>query len=122
VLVSEAAQNALVGEAKSVTEAFVLVGTILFWSYAMAWAGHRFPAVARLLAPPPRALIRDGTLNRRAMRKEYVTEEELMSHLRQQGVDAIEKVRTACLEPDGTISVVRLDDGETGGPPERRVG
>ncbi len=104
------------------TEAFVLVGTILFWSYAMAWAGHRFPAVARLLAPPPRALIRDGTLNRRAMRKEYVTEEELMSHLRQQGVDAIEKVRTACLEPDGTISVVRLDDGETSGPPERRVG
>jgi uncharacterized membrane protein YcaP (DUF421 family) len=44
---------------------------------------------------------------RRQMRRELLSEEEVMSRLRQQGIDRLSDVRRACIEPDGHISVVK---------------
>lgn len=119
VLVSEAAQNALVGEAKSVTEAFLLVGTILFWSFALNWLSYHYPVVARLTGAGPLQLVKDGRMNLGNMRRELITKDELMSQLREQGIDDLAKVKSACLEGDGSFSVIRKDDGEVTGPPAR---
>ena len=51
---------------------------------------------------------------RRNMRQELVTVEELESQLRKQGVDDMRKVKSAHMEPDGEISVIRSDDGTEG--------
>ena len=56
------------------------------------------------------------------MRREMVTRDELMAQLREQGVDDIAKVKSACLEGDGQFSVVRKDDGEVSGPEPRKAG
>lgn len=60
VLISEAAQNAMVGEAKSVVEAAILVGTILFWSYAINWLSDRVPFLRSLGGGDPVPLVEDG--------------------------------------------------------------
>jgi uncharacterized membrane protein YcaP (DUF421 family) len=113
VLISEAAQNAMVGEAKSVTEAAILVCTILFWSYAINWLSDRVPALRSLGGGDPLPLIENGRMHKRNMERELLTEDELMSQLRQHGVETISQVKRACLEPDGNISVIRAkDDGE----------
>ena len=56
------------------------------------------------------SVIRDGNLLRRNMRREYLTESELISHLRKEGVDEVREVKSACIESDGRISVVRRAD------------
>jgi len=122
VLVADAAQNAMSADYTSITEGAVLVGVILFWSYALNWAGFRVPWVGRLVHPPPLELIKDGRMLRRNMEKELISEQELMSQLRQQGVDDIADVKRACIEGDGHISVVTRTPGESRNQRARETG
>lgn len=108
-LLADASQNAMAGEYKSVPDGIVLVGTIIFWNYALDWLSFRFPWFSRLVEPPPLPLIRNGRLLRRNMRHELITEEELLGQLREQGLDDVEKVKEAYIESDGRISVVQRD-------------
>jgi uncharacterized membrane protein YcaP (DUF421 family) len=106
-LLADAAQNAMASEYKSFTSGFVLVATIIFWSYAFDWLAYKFEWFSRLIEPKPLLLIKDGELLRRNMRKELISEDELMSQLREQGLDSPEKVKEAYMEGDGQFSVVQ---------------
>lgn len=117
VLLADAAQNAMTADYKSVTDGVVLVGTIIFWSYTLDWLGHRFASFGRFVHPPPLPLVRDGQMLLRNMRRELITVEELMSHLREHGIKDLGEVLSAHMEGDGRISVVRRD-GEAPRPPE----
>jgi uncharacterized membrane protein YcaP (DUF421 family) len=120
VLIADAAQNAMAGNYNSVPDGILLVATIIFWSFALEWLGYHIPWVGRFVHPPPVPLVRNGQLLRRNMRKELITEDELMSQLRQQGVANLAEVQTACIEPDGRISVVTANSQHNEAP-ERRV-
>jgi uncharacterized membrane protein YcaP (DUF421 family) len=109
VLIADAAQNAMAGEYRSVPEGLVLCGTMIGWNYLLDWLAFWSPTLRSWLEPPALPLIKDGQLQRRNMRRELVSEEELISHLRQQGVDDPQEVKMACLESDGTISVIRKE-------------
>lgn len=106
VLIADAAQNGLSGEYKSITEGIVLVATILFWNWAIDTLDYRFPAL-HLNASVPRLLVREGRMMRRNMEKEELSEDELMSHLRQQGIDDVRSIKKAYVEGDGRISVIK---------------
>jgi uncharacterized membrane protein YcaP (DUF421 family) len=106
VLIAESATEAMAAKARSLSDCIVLAGTIVFWAYALDWLGYRFPLVARLLRPPAVVLVRNGQLIRRNMRSELITHDELMSHLREHGVQDVAEVRLASMEGDGRISVV----------------
>lgn len=123
VLVADAAQNAMAGEYKSITDGALLIGTIAFWNWFLDWLGYHVPAVARLVHPAPRALVQDGALVRRNMRQEMVSEEELWSVLREHGVSELSDVRLAQVEGDGQISVLtrQPSDDESKGPDKRRA-
>lgn len=106
VLIADAAQNAMADDYTSIPDGLLLVATIVFWSYALDWLGYRYPAMQRWVHSPALLLIRDGRMLRRNMRRELITEDELMSQLRQQGIADILDVETAYMEGDGRISVV----------------
>ena len=105
-LLADAAQNAMAGEYKSLPDGIVLVGTIIFWNYFFDWLSFKNQWFARLIEPPPLPLIKSGKLLRRNMRQELISEDELMSQLREQGLDDIKNVKEAHLESDGQFSVV----------------
>ena len=107
VLIADAAQNAMAGDYMSISEGLVLCGTIVGWSYFLDWLAFRYPSLRSWLEPPPLPLIHHGQLQPRNMRQELITEEELMSQLRQQGVEDVGEVKTAFIEPDGRISVIK---------------
>lgn len=107
VLIADAAQNALGAEYRSITEGVVLVLTIVAWDYAIDWLGFRYPAIRHLFRSPPLRLIQDGRLLRRNMRSEMLSREELMSQLREQGIEDPAKVASAHLEGDGQLSVIK---------------
>ena len=106
VLLADAAQNALADDYRSVPDGLILVGTIVFWAWALNWLGYRFPLIQRLVHPLPLPLVQNGRMLQRNMEKELITEGELMSQLRQQGVGDVSDVAAAYMEGDGRISVV----------------
>ena len=106
VLIADAAQNALGKDYESITEGVVLVLTIVAWEYLLDWLAWRYPSLRPYLVAPALKMIENGAIIGANMRKEMLTEEELMSQLRQQGVEDIAAVRSARLEGDGRMSVL----------------
>lgn len=113
VLIADAAQNAMSAGYTSLTDGFILVATIIFWSYVLDWLAYHFPRFEKLLHPSPVTLVRDGQMVARNMRSELITVDELMSHLREQGVKDLKEVKTASMEGDGRISVVTHEKHST---------
>ncbi len=109
ILFANAAQNALSSNYTSVTDGLLLILTIIGWSYFLNWTGHRFPKIQRFLSPPPLLLVKYGHLIQRNLDRELITEGELMSQLRKQGIEKLEEVRMAFMEADGSISVIAYD-------------
>ncbi len=107
VLISDAAQNAMSAEYKTVAEGFVLVGSLIFWSVLIDRVCYFWPAANKLLEPGRICLVKDGVLQRRGMRREYITRDELMAELRAQGIDSLDDVRRAYMESTGHISVLK---------------
>jgi uncharacterized membrane protein YcaP (DUF421 family) len=106
-LLADASQNAMAGGYNSIPGGIVLVATIIFWNYAFDWIGYRSPWFTRLIEPPPLPLVKEGKMLRKNMRRELITEEEIMGQLREQGLDSLEKVKEVHIESDGNISVVQ---------------
>ncbi len=107
VLVADASSNAMQGEYKSIDDGLVLLATLVGWNFLLDWLSYRVAPVAKLLEPQPEALVRCGRVNRRALRREMITTEELEGKLREQGVESLADVRIARLESDGQLSVFR---------------
>jgi uncharacterized membrane protein YcaP (DUF421 family) len=118
VLVADASQNAMAGEYKSITDGVVLVGTLVFWNIALDWLAYRSPLLRRFIEPPSLPLIKNGTWVRRNLKSQWITTEEVLSKLRERGIEDIGQVRVATLEPDGELGVLKFD-GEVE-PPNRR--
>ena len=107
VVIADAAQNALGAEYRSIPEGALLVVTIVSWDYALDWAAWRFPALRPILKAPPLTLVENGRILRANLRAEMLSREDLMSQLREEGIDDIKKVKRARLEGDGRLSVVK---------------
>lgn len=112
VLIADAAQNAMAGDYTSITDGILLVAVIVLWSAFLAWLGYRFPALRVILHSRPLTLIENGRMLRRNMAREFVTEDELMSQLRLQGIEDISEVERAQMEGDGQISIIRVEEQE----------
>ncbi|MDQ3896570.1 MAG: DUF421 domain-containing protein [Actinomycetota bacterium] len=116
VLVAQAVAPGLQGDAESVGDGLVVVATVLVWSVAIDAVSYRWPRVGRVLKAGPKLLIENGKPNRKVMRREFMTDEEVASMLRLQGIEDIAEVKRAHIEPNGMVSVVRRDGGETEAP------
>ncbi len=111
LLVADAAQNAMAANYQSITSGVVLVGTIVLMSFLMDWLAFRSSAVRRFVHPDRRPLIQDGRVLRRALQEELMTEEELLTQLRLNGIEDVSGVKAAFLEGNGSVSVIRFDNG-----------
>lgn len=107
VLLADAAQNGMADDYRSMTDGILLVGVIVFWNFALDHLAFRFPSFARLIHPPPLPLIRDGRPIRRNLRRESVSDDELWSRLRAQGVEHLSEVKAAYIEANGEITVIK---------------
>lgn len=121
LLVANALQPAITGPDNSVTGGVIIIAALLLLNRGVALAVSRFPAFGRLVEPPPTTIIEDGSWVKENMEKEGVSQEDAMMALREHGVDKIEDVRLACLEEDGSISVVTKDSKRASPRRRRRV-
>ncbi len=120
VLLGDAAQNGMIGDATSATDCIVLISTLVFWNVLIDWASWRFRAVERLLAARRLCLVRDGRPDRRNLRREFISDAELMSKVREEGLEDLSQVKRMYLESDGEISLVRKGGDDPGEPARRK--
>ncbi len=109
VLIADAAQNGFAKDYTSVTEAVVLVATIIAWDYLIDWLAWRIPALRPFVKAPALKLIADGKIVPSGLRQEMISEDDLASQLREHGVEDVGSVRLAVLEGDGRLSVITYD-------------
>lgn len=107
VIVADAAQNAMSGGYDTFAEGAILVLTIVGWNWLLDVFAYRFAAVRRFTAPGRLTLVKQGVPQRRNLRREFITLEELHEKLREQGIEKLAEVKAAYLEGDGQISVIR---------------
>ena len=109
VLIADAAQNGMAGEYRSLSEGIVLVGTIVAWSVGLDWLGYHSRFIAWVLHPPPLLLVRDGRIQVRNLRSEFITRNDLLEQLREHGVEGVGQVNQCWLESDGNFSVITFE-------------
>ncbi|MBL8541407.1 MAG: DUF421 domain-containing protein [Betaproteobacteria bacterium] len=121
VIVADASQNAMAGEYRSITDGVVLVLTIAAWNVFIDWVAYRLPITRRFLQPPELLLVRSGKINRRNLRKEWITEDELRAQLREHGVASLSEVRAAYMESDGAMSVLTYSKSTETGSGKKKI-
>src|SRR5436190_8340995 len=82
VVIADAAQNGMAGDSKSITEALLLILTIVLWDFFLDWLGFKFTFAGRFLTPNPLLLIKDGKVIQKNLEKELISDEELEAQLR----------------------------------------
>jgi len=112
VILGDAAQNAMIGEGTSVVDGMVLIGSLVAWNFFLDWLGYRIPAVERFVSGRKLCLVRHGRMQRREMRREYISEEDIMAKLREEGLETLADVKLMHLETDGQISIVKYKNKE----------
>ncbi len=113
ILIAQAAADAM-GEFTSVADGLILVATIMGWNYLINALSYRWPFFEWLVSAPALQIVRDGQMMRRNMRREFVTEEELMSYLHQEGIEDVREVKSAYIEGGGKITVVGRSESSRG--------
>jgi uncharacterized membrane protein YcaP (DUF421 family) len=114
VLIADAAQNAMSNDYTSIPNGVVLVSSIVLTSWSLDWLGYHVPIIGKVIHRDPQELIVSGRTNKRTLAREMITDRELDSQLRLQGVEGPAEVRAAYLEGTGEISVLKADDKEGG--------
>ena len=94
---------------KSVALAEGLLGFALLvgLQYAVAWVSVRSPRFGAVVKSEPSLLLHRGRFLEGAMRRQRVTQEEVVSTLRSSGLACPEDAAAVVLEKDGSLSVVR---------------
>lgn len=106
VVIADAAQNGMAGDSRSITEALILITTIVLWDWFFDWLGFSSKFWGRILEPQPLLLIENGKIIRKHLDQELIKEDDLRSQLREQGIADIGSVRKCFLESNGHFSVL----------------
>lgn len=109
ILIADASQNGMAGDYRSVTDGLLLIVTIIFWEYTLDWLAFRSRWIQAALERRPLLLIEKGQVRQDNLSRELITPDELLAHLRQNGVEDPSQVKCCYLEVDGHVSVVALD-------------
>jgi uncharacterized membrane protein YcaP (DUF421 family) len=110
VIIADASQNAMSGDAKSISDGLVLIAVLVFWNLLIDFLSFKYTWVRRMVEAQPLVLVKNGMLQRKEMRKEFVTKDEIMAKLREEGIGNIAEVKQMQIEMDGEISVIRFDN------------
>lgn len=109
VVIGDLVQQGVTQEDMSVTGAILATGTIALLVVLMSYVSFRWRRADRVVEGIPVVIVSDGRMVTESMRFERLTEDEVVSAAREQGIGDIADVRFGVLEPDGKFSFVRFD-------------
>ncbi|GAB3441856.1 hypothetical protein GCM10027517_18350 [Phycicoccus ginsengisoli] len=105
LLLSNVVQNAIIGNDNSLVGGVLGAVVLVAVNTALDRWAMVSPRVAWLLDGRPTLVVVDGVADRKALRRLGMTQAELLNALQQQGADGLAEVRSASMEPGGTLTV-----------------
>ena len=105
--ISEATQQALIGEDNSMISGAIMVATLIGLNYTMSLLKQRSKWFGRLLDDIPLVIVADGKPLKDRMHKARVDEDDVLDAAREScGLEHMDQIRHAILERDGQISII----------------
>ena len=105
---SNTVQNAIIGDDNSVTGGIVGAFALLATNWIVMRVLYKAPRVTELIEGTKTVLIKDGKVDEKAMKRETLTHEELISVLNKNGFNHPDDIALCVLEPNGTFYVEGL--------------
>lgn len=107
LIIGEATQNALLQSDSSVTNAVLVILTLISLDIAFSYIKQRVPVMARWMDGLPMIIVRDGRPLKNLMVKARVSEIDVLTAAREsQGLQRMEQIKYAVLETTGSISII----------------
>lgn len=110
LLISNAVQNAMVGENTSLQGGLIAALVLFIANFIVKrfmFSNRKFES---FLEDDPVILVKDGKVDEQALNRVKISKSELDEAVREHGVDGIENVKLSVLEVDGNISVISEDE------------
>lgn len=96
----------LLNRSVSLAEGLMALLLLIGLQFLVAWLSVRSPRFSDLVKSEPTLLLHQGQLLQAAMRRQRVTQPEMLAALRSGGLAGPEAAESVVLETDGTMSVV----------------
>jgi uncharacterized membrane protein YcaP (DUF421 family) len=107
LIISEATQQAMIGQDFSITNAILVISTLVGAERGLTWVQRRSKTVDRLLDGLPLVLVEDGKPFEDRLKQERIDLSEILAAARQtQGLARLDQIKYAVLEQSGGISIV----------------
>ena len=107
LIISEAIQQAMVDNDNSMTNAFILVITLVVLDVGLSLLKQRSKHVDRIIEGLPVIVLEGDTLHRDRMMRERIDESEIVGAARAaHGLERLDQIKYAVVEPNGRITVV----------------
>ena len=107
LIIAEATQQAMIDDDNSMTNAFLIIVTLLALNIGFSLLKQRSALVDRLIDDVPVLIVADGTPLTERMDRSRVDERDILQVAREsQGLARLDQIQYAVLERDGSISVV----------------
>lgn len=110
LLISNAVQNAMVGENTSLQGGLVAALVLFIANFIVKRFMFTSKKFESFLEDDPVVLVKDGKIDQDALNKVKISRDELDEAVREHGVDGIKNVKLSVLEVDGNISVISEDE------------
>lgn len=123
LIIGEATQQALLGEDFSMTNAFLVIATLLVIDVLLSVLKSRIDGLAKLIDGVPTVIVENGRPLGDQMRWARITEDDVLEAARRlQGLERLDQIKYAVVEVSGGITIVPQDGPpeRPGAPPERR--
>ena len=111
LMLGEVVDEAIFGDV-SMVKGLLAISVIALWHFINEWASFRSKTIDQLTAGAPAVIVENGQFKRDVLAKERINENEVLSQMRQQGIEALEEVKCATVEPSGHISFIQTEDAK----------
>jgi uncharacterized membrane protein YcaP (DUF421 family) len=110
---SNTVQNAIIGDDNSVTGGIIGAFGLLAINWLVVRTLYSSPRLTRALEGRSTVLISEGKIDTKAVKRESLTEEELIEVIHRQGFEHLNQVRRCELEPNGSFYIEAMEPSPT---------
>ena len=107
LIISETTQQAMIDDDHSITNACLLIITLVGASILLSWIRQKFPKTDKYLEEEALVILENGRPLKDRMHRSRVDEHDILSAARRlRGLNHLEDIRLAVLESNGEITII----------------